>query len=104
MDLCHDVFRSRAFETPMMSGVLSVITKRACRVVVMLVSFISFFHIYGHASYLFSLGTSNSVAKFECGGGDAANAVSNHFSLRVGVEGLPRFAGEGYVYVSCSRQ
>ena len=84
----------------MMSGVLSVITKRACRVVVMLVSFI----ISGHASYLFSVGTSNSEAKFECGGGDAAHAVSNHFSLRVGVEGLPRFAGEGYVYVSCSRQ
>ena len=101
MDQCHDVFRFRAFETPVMTGVLSVITKRASRVVVMLVVFISFFHISGHASYLFSVGTANSVAKFECGGGDAAHAVSNHFSLQIGVEGLPCFAGEGYIYFSC---
>jgi len=95
MDLCHDVFRSRAFKTPMMSGVLTDITKRACRVVVMLDSFFSFFHVSGHTSYLFSVGTSDTVAKFECGGGDAAHAVSDHFSLQIGVEGLPRFAGEG---------
>ena len=58
----------------------------------------------GHTTYLFSVGTSGSVAKFECGGGDAAHAVSDHFSLEIGVEGLPRFAGEGYVYFSCSLQ
>jgi hypothetical protein len=85
----------------MMSGVLTDITKRACRVVVVLNSFSSLFHVSGHTSYLFSVGTSDSMAKFECGGGDAAHAVSDHFSLQIGVEGLPCFAGEGYIYFSC---
>ena len=46
VDLCHDGFRARTFESPVVSRVLSDVAKWASRVVVMVVLLVTFFHVH----------------------------------------------------------
>ena len=62
VNLCHNGFRARAFEPPVVSRVLSDVTEWAGCAVIMVVLLVAFVHVSRHASYLFSVHTADSVA------------------------------------------
>ena len=62
VDLCHDGFRARTFEPPVVSRVLSDVAEWAGCAVIMVVLLFAFDHVSRHASYLFSVHTADSVA------------------------------------------
>jgi hypothetical protein len=91
-------------EAPVVSWVLSYTAGWACGMIAILVIFVIFFHIPGHASYLLSVCAPDRVAEFECGGGKQTHAVSNHFCLQVGVQCFPCFVCVGQVHVAVFRK